>query len=203
MSSILIILFIFVFIEIIVIGFIFSKVTIEIKECEFYYDEKMTNEITKLKIEIHIYFFGLIKITSVKLYKNYWEIFNIKIRYKSYKNKGYNFFDDVKILFKNREYVNLDFLKLKVNNLNLFFSLGTISNNLTVYLIPIVSTVFSILLCKSIRRYNEKTHYYKVIPKYTGKNEFSIKLQMNLDVKTIRFIYFIFNIQNVLRLNRE
>ena len=39
MSGILIILSIFIFIEIIIIGLIFSKASINIQECEIYYSE--------------------------------------------------------------------------------------------------------------------------------------------------------------------
>ena len=94
MQVALIILFFIIFIEVLLIGFLFSNVILSIEKINANSINRKITEVhlEKINIKLQIYIFKYFKVFNVKFYKNYFEILNIRINYekifKKY-NTGY------------------------------------------------------------------------------------------------------------------
>lgn len=207
MLGILIILFIIIFIELIVIGFTFSSVVLEIKKCDISYNENGLKkfDIKDIDFVIKIYIFKILKILSIKIYKDYLEIFKIKIKYSLLRKikKNMNLiFEDIKIIIKKREDINFKLLKPRINSLNLYLTFGTPSQVLTTFSVPTISTFLSMLLSNSITNFNLDTYNYKIVPQYLNKNYLKLNLNTKLSFNTLNLIIFLTNIKEILKTNK-
>ena len=89
MLAILIIVFIIILLEIIIIGFTFSNIIIEINDFDISYNEVMPKEfkVSKIDIVVKIYIFKFLKILSIKIHRNCFEIFKMKFKFKKSKER--------------------------------------------------------------------------------------------------------------------
>ena len=87
----LIVTFLLIILNIFILGFIFSKVSVNIENCNIFSNSVFENiNIDKMKIFINLYIFKVIKIISLKFYKRYLKIGFVKIYYyqiKKYEKK--------------------------------------------------------------------------------------------------------------------
>ena len=81
MTFILVFLFIIIFVSLLILGLVFSKIIIDVEE--FNVSNKRDNifniYFNGLKINVKIYLFKILKIASIKINKEGIEIFGIKI----------------------------------------------------------------------------------------------------------------------------
>lgn len=207
----LIIMFIIIFFEIIVLGIIFSKISIQICKLDMLYDEINIPKlkINELEIVVIFYIFKYIKIFSIKIYKDYLKIFNIKIKFdflKELKLVEENYktvYSDMKILFKNREKVNLKLLKPNLYSFKLDLELGTFSQMFTTFIIPTISTYLAITLKKIVKDINSKKYSFQIFPKYFSRNILKINLNSKISFSTIKLMLFFFNLKQIIKQNKQ
>lgn len=194
MISVLIILFIVIMIQIFVIGLFFSNIELNIEECDISYNVDCIKRINinKLKVNLKIYLFKKIKILKIKIFKNYCEIFKIKINLNVLKKLKDNKQSGFEFVIKNIREMNP-----KIKNINLELRIGTESTMITTFLIPTISTVVSILISKyresnNRLKLNDYSNYnFKIIPRYVNTNNFILKGSLQISFDTIRTLCFI------------
>ncbi len=202
MAILLIFIVFIIFIQIFIIGLIFSKINVDVKKVDITYNKKLY--VNDLEILIYIYVLNKVKIVKIKFYKDYLQILGLKLQYRfikkfkfarnAYNNLNKKFF---KIL-RNRRKLDMQTLKLEVNKCNLFLKLGTMSQVLTIFSIPLISTIITFFLRNSTNNDNIKKYSYKIIPEYSGRNIFNIKLDTNFEFETIKLIIFLKNLKNLI-----
>lgn len=202
MAILLIFIVFIIFIQIFIIGLIFSKINVDVKKVDITYNKKLY--VNDLEILIYIYVLNKVKIVKIKFYKDYLQILGLKLQYRfikkfkfarnAYNNLNKKFF---KIL-RNRRKLDMQTLKLEVNKCNLFLKLGTMSQVLTIFSIPLISTIITFFLRNSTNNDNIKKYSYKIIPEYSGRNIFNIKLDTNFEFETIKLIIFLKKLKNLI-----
>ena len=202
MAILLIFIVFIIFIQIFIIGLIFSKINVDVKKVDITYNKKLY--VNDLEILIYIYVLNKIKIVKIKFYKDYLQILGLKLQYRfikkfkfarnAYNNLNKKFF---KIL-RNRRKLDMQTLNLEVNKCNLFLKLGTMSQVLTIFSIPLISTIITFFLRNSTNNDNIKKYSYKIIPEYSGRNIFNIKLDTNFEFETIKLIIFLKKLKNLI-----
>ncbi len=131
----------------------------------------------KFTLKIRFYIFNYLKIVQIKLN-------NKKIK-KILNNKKIDIKKIANKLPKNKKQ-DLKLLQaLRVKKLYLKLEIGTIDIMITTFLIPIISTILSVLLIKSA---NRKNCYYKITPLYTDENIYNIDLNCIISIKIIHII---------------
>lgn len=202
MAILLIFIVFIIFIQIFIIGLIFSKINVDVKKVDITYNKKLY--VNDLEILIYIYVLNKVKIVKIKFYKDYLQILGLKLQYRfikkikfarnAYNNLNKKFF---KIL-RNRRKLDMQTLNLEVNKCNLFLKLGTMSQVLTIFSIPLISTIITFFLRNSTNNDNIKKYSYKIIPEYSGRNIFNIKLDTNFEFETIKLIIFLKKLKNLI-----
>lgn len=185
----LILLFLLIIIQIIIIGICFSSLLLNVKECEISYNVRLKNEfeIIKLKVSVDIYLFKKIRILSIKIHKNYCEIFKTKLHFnllkklKSDKDSGISYV--VKNIWK---------LEPKIQSMDLKLDFGTESTMLNVFTVPFLSTLLSGIINNYSKDNIEKTDIrFKIIPQFIDKNVLDLKLSTKIYFNTIKTMFFI------------
>lgn len=210
MIPILIIVCIIFFIEILVVGIIFSRAIIEFNNFNIIYDETNSKKfkINEFEISAKIYFFKYIKVLSVKVYKEYIKIFNIKIKiellkkFKIIEENYKKIYIDFKLLIKNKNEINFKLLKPQIYSFNFEFEIGTISQMFTTFIIPTVSTSIAIILNKLVKKINPDDYNFKISPKYSNKNFLKIKFDSKISFSVIKLIFFILKLKNIVLNNK-
>lgn len=202
MAILLIFIVFIIFIQIFIIGLIFSKINVDVKKVDITYNKKLY--VNDLEILIYIYVLNKVKIVKIKFYKDYLQILGLKLQYRFIKKfkfarNAYNNLNKkcFKIL-RNRRKLDMQTLKLEVNKCNLFLKLGTMSQVLTIFSIPLISTIITFFLRNSTNNDNIKKYSYKIIPEYSGRNIFNIKLDTNFEFETIKLIIFLKKLKNLI-----
>lgn len=202
----IVLLCIVIIIEFIIISLVFSNITVKIEECDISYNENCIKGfyIQKLNISIQLYIFKILKILNIKIYKDYIEIFKLKIRFnifdkiKSQKNVYESIFRNLKLLKNNKDIINIKNLKPIITNFDLDLSFGTENPIFTIFSIPTISLIISILISNSIYKYDKEKYNYKITPKYLNYNNFSIDLSTTLSFSTLRLLLFVKEYKNAL-----
>lgn len=193
MIWILIISFIIILIQIFVISLFFSNIVLDIEECDISYNDNYQKkvDIKKLKVNVKIYLFKKIKILNIKIYKNYCEIFKMKINLNILKKLK----DDNQSGFI---YVikNIGKLNPKIKNVNLKIALGTEDTMITTFLIPIISTVLSLVISNYMEENmsnvkGESNYNFKIMPQYINTNNFNLNGSARISFDTFRTLFFI------------
>ena len=207
MLAILIIVFIIILLEIIIIGFTFSNIIIEINDFDISYNEVMPKEfkVSKIDIVVKIYIFKFLKILSIKIHRNCFEIFKMKFKFNLLKKvkKDYDkYYENFELIIKNRDEINFKLLRPKINSLDLELFFGTYSPLLTTFSIHAISTIISVFKSNYIKNYDINTNKYKIIPKYINRNCLSIKLNTKLSLNTINLVLFLWSIKELYMVNK-
>lgn len=185
----LIILFGVIFVQVLMIGICFSNLILDIKECDITYniDKKNKIDIKNLKFSIDVYIFRKIKIFSIKIHENYCEILKIKIHLNVLKKLKDDKQSGIIFIIK-----NIGKLEPEIKKVNLDLNIGTENVMLTVFLVPTISIIISMLI-NNYKDEKSKKELYKlnVMPKYLSKNLFSFKLSTQISFDTITTLFFI------------
>lgn len=194
MIWILILFFTAILIQILIIGICFSNIVLNIAECDITYniDCKDKINIKNLKITVGIYLFKKIKILNIKIFKDYCEIFKMKIHLNLLKKLK----DDDQ---RGSIYIikNIGKLEPEIKKINLNLSLGTESTMLTVFLVPTISTLLSGIISNYMKENNNLKHdvisncNLKIMPRYLNTNNFSLNLSTQICFDTVTTLFFI------------
>lgn len=142
----------------------------------------------KYKIVISLFLLNKIKWLSLKLDKEKLHKISVKMHLEKI---------DIKRIEKDfrlsdiRELIKLK-PKLSLLNLDLRFGLEDII--ITTYLIPVICTIFSLILPTLTKMKNLKHIRYKVNPIYNRTNVYYVKLDSILEIKVINLLNFIYGI---------
>ena len=174
-------LYIIGFIFIILIIFIFSKIQIKIENFKFTSETKRHIN-TDYKLVIKLYILSKIPILKISINKKFIERLKVKEKMKTLEME----------LIENKLKIDKDFLKamkkldINIKHLNLRIDLGTENASFTSIIIPILSTIISMLLRNRIKDY--KNQHYIVNPIFTNQNLINIELSSIFEIKMIHII---------------
>ena len=138
------------------------------------------------KLVFSLYLFNKIKWISIKLNKD-------KVT-KIYKKMKIDRFDFKKLEqnFKFEDLKQLKTLDPKISYLNFLVKVGVEDTILTTFIIFVISTIISILLPYTIKKYEKDKYYYQILPLYINKNVYEIKLDCIIEVKMVHIINIIY-----------
>ena len=199
MITIFIIFFVLLLIDLIILGIMFSKITFKVIELDIYNRGNKTY-IDNIVLEINIYLFGLIKFVKIEIYKNYFKIFGIKIKFKSISKfklyqKMYNEIDLKKYLNYYIRKINYKNINLKIKYIDLKVNLGMSNPILTSIAITSVSS-FLPFIVKKYMKINDINFKYSIIPNYFNINNYQIKFKTCFDINVNLLIREVIKIMN-------
>ncbi len=212
MEVALIILFLIMIVEVLLIGFLFSNITLKIEKINANSINRKLTEVhlEKMNIKLQIYIFKYIKIFSVKLYKNYFEILKIKIDYEKVFKK-YNITDRIdiyrkiyelyKLIKENPSKISLKKIKPRFDSLNLNLTISTENSIITSFIICFLSTIISILLKNNLnnRKYNINKFQYKITPIYLNFDSFKLDLESDISFSMFNILEFVYEYKKLVK----
>lgn len=170
-------LLVFLILTIILLLIIFFRFEIHIKKFKYSSETKEISPDTIIIINFYIFYF--IKIFRIKINRDKIVKFikkqNLNVDFKEMKKINNKF--NIKYIIKIFE----------VKKINLLINFGTKDALLTSIIVPIFSTIISMIYYKI----NEKDSYFKINPLYIDKNIFEIKLKCIISIKVVHIIYII------------
>ena len=170
----LVFFFILLIVIILIIGFVYSKIRVEILDLKF--SSKNKEHIDKnYKILIKFYLFNIIRISKIKLTTN--KIGKLQIKEKMQNIKLQSIEDE---LVKNIIH-ELKELSFKIKNINLKIEIGTENACLTSLLIPPISTLIAIILQKKVKKIQNQN--FEVKPLYYNLNLINIQISGIFEMK--------------------
>lgn len=178
------ILVLFLFILIILLLFIFfTYIKVDLDDVfisnipKFHYD---------FKIKIGLYLFGKVKILGFKIDKEKLKTSKLinKMEAKMKKEKlGVSLNDSIKIIKK---------AEIELEKFKLDIKLGTEDVIITSALVGFLSSIIGIILGRAIKHYEEEKYKYIILPHYTKKNIFEMRLDCIINAKLVHIIYVIY-----------
>ena len=192
----MVLVFILFIIIILITIFVFTLALSTIKFKVENMDINNTSDKTKVnssnfKLKIDLYLFNKIKYFSYKLNKQ-----KLEKMYKRMKSSKIDF-NTLKEKFKVEQFKLEDLkclkiLNLKIDKLNLFIKVGTEDFILTTFIVFFISTIISIILPHTVKKYDNNRYYYQILPFYINKNVYEIKLDCIIEVKMVHIINIIY-----------
>lgn len=197
MIIVLILIFLLIILNILIIGIILSRVSIEIENCNLFSNSGFKDiNIDKMQISINLYLYKLIKILSIKFYKEYLKIGFIKIYYYKileYKKELIN--ESVKLtkllLGKNR--LTLSILNPNIESFYMNLNLCSENAALTSIASSLIGTTTSMILSKFVKKYDKDKIFYKIVPVYFNINGFKIEFRTKIDFNTLNIFVFLYD----------
>lgn len=191
----MVLVFFLLFILLLIIIFFISTIKINIEKLELSNEVPNTPIIKEAEISIGIYILNKIRIfkkhinkekmQDMKNSKNMNKIKNKFLKQENIKDKKQNLkfeFDIVKQL------------NPKLQSIDLNLNLGTEDVVLTSFLICIIAIVISMMLAKTIKKYDKDKYKYIVMPIYNDKNSIKIILKSIISIKLVNIISIIFRL---------
>lgn len=102
---------------------------------------------------------------------------------------------DLKKLEKNFKFEDLKImkeLKVEISYFKLNVKIGTEDAILTSFIVFIISTIISMLLPHTIKKYEKNKYYYEIMPLYQNANIYEIKFDSIIKVKMVHIINVIY-----------
>lgn len=202
-----IIFFTIILLEVLIIAILTSNIVFNIEECELYSKDVLKKiRPEKIKLSIQIYIFKFIKILNIKIYKNYFEIFGIKINFqKIYKFKDKDevyikFYELFKLLKENSQEISLSNLNPKIKSFKMKLKFSTENAIITSITTIGLSTVIAFILEKYMYKFDKKNYEYKIIPSYINTNVFRLELNTKINFKMLDVLEFAYK---YVKLNRN
>lgn len=197
MASFLFIVFLVIILNILIIGLLLSRVSINVDNYNAFSNSGIKNiVIDKMQISINIYIYKKIKIVSMKFYKEYLKIGFIKIYYyKILKYKKLIIKNTVTLtkllLGKNR--LTLNILKPNIESFHMNLSICSQNAALTSIGSSILGTTMSMILSKYVKKYNKNKIYYKIVPVYFNINGFKIDFKTKINFDMLNILVFLYD----------
>lgn len=175
-----------VFFIILIIFFIIISLKFEIEIENFEYSNYKKEIPDNLLVKIRVFIINKIKIIEIS--------FNKEKMKRLYSKKRLEKLNSKKLVQKlpknNKEKIKI--LKIiQIEKLHLYIEIGTEELMLTIALIPIISTILSIIFTKKC---NPRSSFYKIQPIYIDKNIYKINLDCIIRIKMIHIINIMWRI---------
>lgn len=180
---------VFLFICILIVNTIiiiyFSSIQVEINNFNFssILEEHISND---YKVFINWRIFGKLPIKEWIITQSKLEKINIK---EKMKNINLDKFKDSNIIYKKRIKV-LKKLNIKIQELNLYIDIGTENSMLTALIIPILSTLISVIVSNKIK--DSSNAKFVVSPVFINQNIINIIFSGIFELKIRNIIYIIY-----------
>ncbi len=177
--------FLFIF-SIIILLFLFSKIKIEIENFKFTSQRQPRHINQDYKLIIKLCILKKIPIIKINLTKTRLEKIELKKQIEKINieelmaNKQF----DLKII-KAFKRLNID-----IDNINLKIEMGTENAALTAIIVPIISTILSIIFSRKIKK--EQNQKFEIKPIYINQNLINILFSGIFEIKMIHIINIIY-----------
>ena len=185
-----IILFIFLILFIIFL----STLEIEVENFVFNSNNKRSKKLEDYLIYIKLKFVN--KITWLKIKIDYKKIKKYKLFNNKILKKLSNFKDMVsknqKEIFKKENIKYIKELDIKLKKIHLDMKISVLDAMFTSLIVPLVSTLLSILLAKNIKKYKIEKYNYTITPIYKENIQIIISLNCIINVKMVHIINILY-----------
>lgn len=171
----------------------FSTIRIQVENFEASNIENMKKP-KNYKIKIALYLFNKIKWIWISLYDKKIQKISQKSKWNEVDIKKYVDVKDIKLVKK---------LSPKISFLNLKVKLGTFDIVATTYLVAILSTFIAVLLPYTIKKYKKENYYYEILPVYSDKNLYEIKLNCIIEEKMVHIISIVYALLKKRRVDKN
>ncbi len=197
MMIFLIVTFLLIILNIFIIGLLFSRISIDIENCNAFSNTGFENiTIDKMQVSIKLYLYKIIKIISVKFYKEYFKIGFVKIYYykiEKYKKEIINKTFNLTKLLLGKNKLTLNILRPNIETFNMNLSLCSKNAALTSIASSLIGTTTSMLLSKFVKKYDEEKFYYKIVPVYFNINGFKLEIKTKINFNTFNILEFLYD----------
>lgn len=171
----------------------FSTIRIQVENFEASNMENMKKP-KNYKIKIALYLFNKIKWIWISLDDKKIQKISQKSKWNEVDKKKYVDVKDIKLVKK---------LSPKISFLNLKVKLGTFDIVATTYLVAILSTFVAVLLPYTIKKYKKENYYYEILPVYSDKNLYEIKLNCIIEEKMVHIISIVYALLKKRRVDKN
>ena len=171
----------------------FSTIRIQVENFEASNMENMKKP-KNYKIKIALYLFNKIKWIWISLDNKKIQKISQKSKWNEVDIKKYVDVKDIKLVKK---------LSPKISFLNLKVKLGTFDIVATTYLVAILSTFIAVLLPYTIKKYKKENYYYEILPVYSDKNLYEIKLNCIIEEKMVHIISIVYALLKKRRVDKN
>ena len=171
----------------------FSTIRIQVENFEASNIENMKKP-KNYKIKIALYLFNKIKCIWISLDDKKIQKISQKSKWNEVDIKKYVDVKDIKLVKK---------LSPKISFLNLKVKLGTFDILTTTYLVAILSTFIAVLLPYTIKKYKKENYYYEILPVYSDKNLYEIKLNCIIEEKMVHIISIVYALLKKRRVDKN
>ena len=171
----------------------FSTIRIQVENFEASNIENMKKP-KNYKIKIALYLFNKIKWIWISLDDKKIQKISQKSKWNEVDIKKYVDVKDIKLVKK---------LSPKISFLNLKVKLGTFDIVATTYLVAILSTFVAVLLPYTIKKYKKENYYYEILPVYSDKNLYEIKLNCIIEEKMVHIISIVYALLKKRRVDKN
>lgn len=171
----------------------FSTIRIQVENFEASNIENMKKP-KNYKIKIALYLFNKIKWIWISLDDKKIQKISQKSKWNEVDIKKYVDVKDIKLVKK---------LSPKISFLSLKVKLGTFDILTTTYLVAILSTFIAVLLPYTIKKYKKENYYYEILPVYSDKNLYEIKLNCIIEEKMVHIISIVYALLKKRRVDKN
>lgn len=171
----------------------FSTIRIQVENFEASNIENMKKP-KNYKIKIALYLFNKIKWIWISLDDKKIQKISQKSKWNEVDIKKDVDVKDIKLVKK---------LSPKISFLNLKVKLGTFDIVATTYLVAILSTFIAVLLPYTIKKYKKENYYYEILPVYSDKNLYEIKLNCIIEEKMVHIISIVYALLKKRRVDKN
>ena len=171
----------------------FSTIRIQVENFEASNIENMKKP-KNYKIKIALYLFNKIKWIWISLDDKKIQKISQKSKWNEVDIKKYVDVKDIKLVKK---------LSPKISFLNLKVKLGTFDILATTYFVAILSTFVAVLLPYTIKKYKKENYYYEILPVYSDKNLYEIKLNCIIEEKMVHIISIVYALLKKRRVDKN
>lgn len=188
MIFILIFLFIILLLEILILGFIFSSIVINVENLEIEtQNRKIYVDGMMIKVDFKLY--KILKIISIKFYMHYFKIFGFKIYYRKalkYENKKQ--LGEKAIEFIKKHKIRIKNLKPEFEYFKFDLNFGTEDAIVTSILTATFSGIIVFLLRKFVKEYKDENYSFKITPNYLNNNNFNMQFKSRINLQMLEVI---------------
>lgn len=171
----------------------FSTIRIQVENFEASNIENMKKP-KNYKIKIALYLFNKIKWIWISLDDKKIQKISQKSKWNEVDIKKYVDVKDIKLVKK---------LSPKISFLNLKVKFGTFDILATTYFVAILSTFVAVLLPYTIKKYKKENYYYEILPVYSDKNLYEIKLNCIIEEKMVHIISIVYALLKKRRVDKN
>lgn len=171
----------------------FSTIRIQVENFEASNIENMKKP-KNYKIKIALYLFNKIKWIWISLDDKKIQKISQKSKWNEVDIKKYVDVKDIKLVKK---------LSPKISFFNLKVKFGAFDILTTTYLVAILSTFIAVLLPYTIKKYKKENYYYEILPVYSDKNLYEIKLNCIIEEKMVHIISIVYALLKKRRVDKN